>query len=60
MPWFRREQTTVDYWGVSVTGPADRFRRAKTTGAKKADRAAQKWEERDRQQDTKGRWYRPR
>ncbi|HEY8985728.1 MAG TPA: hypothetical protein VIU15_39925 [Streptomyces sp.] len=59
MGWFRREQTTRDYWGVTVTGDADRFRRAKTTGAKKAALKAQRWEDADRAQDTKGRWYRP-
>lgn len=44
----RREQTTVDYWGTPVTGDAGRFRRHKTTGAKAADRAAQKWEDGER------------
>ncbi|MET8978541.1 hypothetical protein ABZX85_23275 [Streptomyces sp. NPDC004539] len=55
----RREQTTVDYWGTPVTGDADRFRRAKTTGARKAAREGQAWEDRDRAQDRKGPWYRP-
>jgi hypothetical protein len=61
MGWFRREQTARDYpaAGTSVTGPADRFHRAKTTGAKRAARKGQAWEDRDRAQDTKGRWYRP-
>jgi hypothetical protein len=51
MPWFRREQTTRDYpaAGTHVTGDAGRFRRAKTTGARAADRAGQAWEDADRQ-----------
>ncbi|UJV43822.1 hypothetical protein [Streptomyces sp. AMCC400023] len=57
----RREQTTRAYpnAGLSVTGAANRFFRSKTTGAREADRAAQAWEDRDRQQDRRGRWYRP-
>ena len=54
MGWpFRREQTTRDYpaAGTSVSGPADRFRRAKTTGARNADRAGQAWEDADRQDE---------
>ncbi|MDT0387841.1 hypothetical protein [Streptomyces dubilierae] len=61
MPWFsRREQTTRDYpaAGTSVAGDAGRFRRAKTTGARRAAAEGQAWEERDRVQDRKGRWYR--
>jgi hypothetical protein len=58
---FRSEQSTRAYpaAGRSVTGSAGRFRSSKTTGARRADRAGQAWEDRDRQQDTKGRWYRP-
>ncbi|WP_225840324.1 hypothetical protein [Streptomyces sp. NK08204] len=57
----RRAQTTRAYpaAGITVTGPADRFRRAKTTSARRAATQGQAWEDRDRQQDRKGRWYRP-
>lgn len=51
MGWpFRREQSTRAYpaAGTSVTGPADRFRRAKTSGARRAARAGQAWEDADR------------
>ena len=50
MAWFRREQSTRDYpaAGASVTGDAGRFRRAKTAGARRADRKAQKWDAQDR------------
>jgi len=53
MAWFRRAQATRDYpaVGTSVSGPADRFRRAKTTGARNADRAGQAWEDADRQDE---------
>ncbi|WP_435279147.1 hypothetical protein [Streptomyces sp. 1222.5] len=45
----RRAQTSRDYpvAGASFTGRADRFRRAKTTGARKAADAAEKWEQQD-------------
>ncbi|MEV0691797.1 hypothetical protein [Streptomyces sp. NPDC050388] len=57
----RRAQSTRDYpaAGVSVTGDASRFRRAKTTGARQAGREGQAWEDRDRAQDRRGHWYRP-
>ncbi|WP_128381248.1 hypothetical protein [Streptomyces cavernae] len=57
----RRAKTTRSYpaAGVSVTGRADRFFRAKTTGARRAADQGQAWEDRDRAQDRKGRWYRP-
>ena len=62
MSWlFRREQsTTRDYpaAGVTVTGSAGRFRRSKTTGARRAAAKGQAWDDRDRAQDRKGRWYR--
>jgi len=62
MPWpFRREQTTVDYWGTPVTGDAGRFRRHKTTGARKAARKAQQWEDAERaaeRQPRRKRWGR--
>lgn len=44
--------------GVSVTGDAGRFRRAKTSGAREAARQGQDWEVRDRAQDRKGPWFR--
>jgi hypothetical protein len=62
MSWLsRRTQSTRDYpaAGTSVTGDAGRFRRAKTTGARKAAREGQAWEDRDRAQDRRGGWYRP-
>lgn len=62
MGLFRRAAETKRTYpaaGISVTGRADRFHRAKTSGARDADRAAQAWEDRDRQQDRRGRWYRP-
>jgi hypothetical protein len=59
MPLFRRAQSARDYYGVTVTGDASRFRSAKTSGARKADKAARKWEDRDRAQDHRSRWYRP-
>jgi hypothetical protein len=58
---FRREaQATRSYpaAATSVTGPAGRFFRAKTTGARSADREGQAWEKRDRAQDRSARWYR--
>jgi len=57
----RRQQSTRDYpaAGTSVTGDAGRFRRAKTTGARRAAREGQAWEDRDRQQERGRRWYRP-
>ncbi|QFQ97442.1 hypothetical protein F9278_15855 [Streptomyces phaeolivaceus] len=61
MGLFSRAQSSRAYpaAGLTVTGRADRFRRAKTSGAREADRAGQAWEDRDRQQDRRGRWYRP-
>ncbi|QTU45626.1 hypothetical protein F3K20_12795 [Streptomyces scabiei] len=61
MGLFSRAQSTRAYptAGTSVTGRADRFRRAKTSGARDADRQGQAWEDRDRAQDRRGRWYRP-
>jgi hypothetical protein len=60
MGLFRRAQSDRTYpaAGLTVTGRADRFRRAKTSSARDADRAAQAWEDRDRQQDRRGCWYR--
>ncbi|MFE0727927.1 hypothetical protein ACFW2X_06685 [Streptomyces antibioticus] len=53
MAWFRRAQSTRAYpaAGTSVTADAGRFRRAKTTGAHRADRKAQKWEDADRKRE---------
>jgi hypothetical protein len=52
MAWFSRraEQSTRAYpaAGTSVTGRADRFRWAKTTGARQAGDEAEKWERKDR------------
>jgi hypothetical protein len=59
--FFRREPTSSrDYpaAGVNVPGSAGRFRRAKTSGARRAAAEGQAWEDRDRAQDRKGRWYR--
>lgn len=52
MGWFSRrtETSTRNYpaAGTSVTGRADRFRRAKTSGARKAGAEAEAWEAADR------------
>jgi hypothetical protein len=57
MAWFRREQSTRAYpaAGTSVTGDAGRFRRAKTSGARAADRAGQAWEDADRDNERRRR-----
>lgn len=57
----RRAQSNRAYpaAGTSVTGRADRFRRAKTIDARAADRAGQAWEDRDRAKERRHRWYRP-
>lgn len=56
----RRAQTERSYpaAGVSVTGPAGRFRRHKTSGARAAAREGQGWEDADRARDKGGPWYR--
>lgn len=54
MAWpFGRAETSRDYpaAGTSVTGPASRFFRSKTSGARAAGRAGDDWEQRDRQQE---------
>lgn len=61
MAWFRREpQSTRAYpaAGTSVTGAASRFRRAKTSGARRADRAGQAWDakDRDNERNRRGRY----
>ena len=60
MGLFRRAQSTRAYpaAGTTITGPADRFRRAKTSGARQAARQGQAWEDADRQRDRRGGWYR--
>jgi len=63
MGWsFRREGSTRAYpaSGTSVTGPASRFLRGKTTGARRADRAGQAWEDQDRadERQRRGRYRR--
>ncbi|MET9099969.1 hypothetical protein [Streptomyces antibioticus] len=57
MAWLRRPQSTRDYpaAGASVTGDASRFLRAKTAGARRADRAGQAWEDADREQERRRR-----
>ncbi|MFE0819147.1 hypothetical protein [Streptomyces sp. NPDC058847] len=61
MAWFSRAQSSRDYpaAGTSVTGDAGRFRRHKTTSTRKAARAGQAWEDRDRAGERRGGWYRP-
>ncbi|MFD4264057.1 hypothetical protein ACFWR9_42245 [Streptomyces sp. NPDC058534] len=60
MGWFRSSKSSRDYpaAGVTVTGDAGRFRRAKTSGARQAAREGQAWEDRDRAADRRGGWYR--
>lgn len=57
MAWFRRDQTARAYpaAGISVTGPAGRFLRSKTAGARAADRAAADWDRHDREQERRRR-----
>jgi hypothetical protein len=60
-PFKRSAESTRSYpaVGVSVTGQADRFRRAKTSGARRAAREGQAWEDADRARDrTSSGWYR--
>lgn len=59
-PFKRSAESTRSYpaAGVSVTGPANRFLRAKTTGARRAARQGQAWEDQDRQRDRNGGFYR--
>ncbi|MEU8537130.1 hypothetical protein [Streptomyces parvulus] len=61
MSWLsRRAQSTRDYpaAGIRVTGDAGRFRRAKTSGARRAAREGQAWEDRDRAAERRGGWFR--
>lgn len=63
MAWFRsRDQTSRDYpaAGTNVTGPASRFFRSKTSGARRADRQGQAWEDQDRadERQRRGRYAR--
>jgi hypothetical protein len=57
----RRTQSTRDYpaAGRAVTGDSGRFFRHKTSGARRAAREGQAWEDRDRAGDRRGGWYRP-
>ncbi|WP_327411322.1 hypothetical protein OG458_42050 (plasmid) [Streptomyces sp. NBC_01281] len=59
---FRSEPKTSRSYpaaGTSVSGPSGRFSRAKTSGARKAGRDGDAWENRDRQQEKSGGvWYR--
>ncbi|MGW3191616.1 hypothetical protein ACWDBT_27625 [Streptomyces ardesiacus] len=60
MGWLsRRGQSTRDYpaAGTSVTGNSGRFRRAKTSGARRAGQAAEKWEKADRARSKRGGWF---
>lgn len=61
MSLFRRAQSSRTYpaAGIPVVGRADRFRRSKTSGARKAGAAAEKWDAKDRAQERGNRWYRP-
>lgn len=54
MGLFSRSQSSRSYpaAGVTVTGDAGRFFRAKTTGARRAARAGQAWEDADRDRET--------
>lgn len=58
MGWpFRRAETTRSYpaAGSSVTGPAARFFRSKTTGARRAGQAAEDWDRQDRDNERRRR-----
>ncbi|MEU6279753.1 hypothetical protein [Streptomyces sp. NPDC047028] len=66
MGWFSsgrdRHLAASKYAGrESASDQAARQRRAshRRSGARDAARAGQAWEDRDRAQDRKGRWYRP-
>lgn len=57
MSWLSRSPKSTRAYpaaGTSVTGDATRFRRAKTTGARKAGRDAERWEEADRARSRRG------
>ncbi len=59
----RTPKTSRDYpaAGISVSGDASRFRRAKTSGARAAARQGQAWEDADRERErTRGRGRRRR
>lgn len=61
MAWFRRTETSTRHYpaaGTSVTGRADRYRQAKTRGARKAGAAAEAWEQQDRARDRRGSGWR--
>jgi len=52
----RRQDSSRSYpaAGASVTGDSSRFRRSKTSGARKAGAAAEAWERGDRTRDRQG------
>lgn len=56
----RTEQSTRTYpaAGISVTGDYGRFRRAKTSGARRAGAEAEAWEQADRARDRRGSGWR--
>ncbi|MYR45065.1 hypothetical protein [Streptomyces sp. SID5910] len=60
MGWFSRAQSSRDYpaAGRSISGDAGRFRRHKTSGARRAARDGQAWEDRDRASERRSGWYR--
>ena len=61
MGWFTRGQQSTRAYpaaGTSVTGPASRFRRSKTSSARQAGNAAEAWEQQDRTRDKRGGWRR--
>jgi len=61
MGLFRRTEQSTRFYpaaGMSVTGDASRFRRAKTRGAREAGAAADAWEQQDRQRHPGTSWFR--
>ncbi|MFB6787667.1 hypothetical protein ACFCWT_13425 [Streptomyces olivaceus] len=55
MGLFRKSSTRAyPAAGTSVTGDPARFRRSKTTGARKAGRDAERWEQADRARGKRG------
>ena len=60
MSLFRRRETAIPYpaAGTTVSGRADRFNRSKTSGARKAGNAGDRWEQQDRARDRRGGWRR--
>ena len=57
MAWYNRGEKSTRHYpaaGTFVTGDAGRFRRAKTSDARKAGAKAEAWEQADRQRDRQG------